>query len=78
MCVFRIKNTHSHSHSERYEFRREEYSELPGPDPRRNVDHPDLGYIAVADRNWPGGEDGKCRERFFVVEVYREGMGLGH
>ena len=39
--------------SERSEFRREEYRDLPGPDPKRNVDHPDLGYLAVADRNWP-------------------------
>ena len=28
---------------ERSEFRREEYRDLPGPDPKRNVDHPDLG-----------------------------------
>ena len=34
--------------SERSEFRREEYRDLPGPDPRRNVDHPDVGYLAVA------------------------------
>ena len=46
--------------SERSEFRREAYRDLPGPDPRRNVDHPDVGYLAVADRHWPGGEDGKC------------------
>ena len=45
--------------SERSKFRREEYSDLPGPDPRRNVDHPDLGYIAVADRNILAGWGGR-------------------
>ena len=56
--------------SERSEFRREEYRDLPGPDPKRNVDHPDLGYLAVADRNWPRGEDGTCsgREWGWVIE----------
>ena len=49
--------------SERSEFRREEYRDLPGPDPKRNVDHPDLGYLAVADRHWPRGEDGTCSGR---------------
>ena len=57
--------------SERSEFRREEYRDLPGPDPKRNVDHPDLGYLAVADRNWPRGEDGTCSGREWGWDIER-------
>ena len=57
--------------SERSKFTREEYRDLPGPDPKRNVDHPDLGYLAVADRNWPGGEDGNCSGREWGWEMKR-------
>ena len=57
--------------SESSAFTREEYEELPGPDPNRNVDHPDLGYLAVADRNWPGGEEGKCSRREWGWDMER-------
>ena len=63
--------------SEKSEFKREEYSDLPGPDPRRNVDQPDMGYVAVADRNWPGGEDGKCIGREWGWDIERAQFSSG-
>ena len=49
--------------SESSAFTREEYEELPGPDPNRNVDHPDLGYLAVAE--------GKCSRREWGWDMKR-------